>query len=318
MWQLMFTTSLLGLAWLTVRVEEKLPRGLPETHTPSASPLQIELGAKLFREKRLSADGSISCASCHDPDKHFASSDARAVGIRKQVGRRNAPSLLNRVYGTSLFWDGRTSTLEEQALQPIIDPLEMGNTLEKAVASLNADAEYQQQFQKAFGSEGVTRERLASALAAFQRTLLLGNSPVDAFIDGETAKLSDSARQGLWLFESKANCWKCHTGKNYSDEKFHNTGISWGNTPPDLGRYEVTKQEADRGKFKTPTLRGLVKTAPYMHDGSIKTLEEVVAYYTRGGNTNSHVDAALKPLNLSEREQADLVAFLRALSEELK
>lgn len=314
----MFASSVLGLALAWAWAEEPLPRGLPEIALPKATPAMIHLGKQLFHETRLSGDGTVSCATCHDAQKNFATHDAKAIGIGKQLGRRNAPSLMNRALGTSLFWDGRVKTLEEQALLPIADPTEMGNTVEKALATLSTDKEYSNRFRDAFGSEGVTKERLASALAAFQRSLLLGNSPVDAFVDGDTAKLSESAKQGLWLFESRANCWKCHSGKNYSDEKFHNTGISWGSTPIDLGRYEVTKKEEDRGRFKTPSLRGVAKTAPYMHDGSIKTLEEVIAYYSKGGNANTHLDPALKPLNLTEREQADLLAFLKALSEEVK
>lgn len=306
----------IGLVWALA--EQPVPRGLPSPTMPRASPALIELGKQLFHETKLSGDGTVSCASCHDAAKNFATSDAKAIGIGKQLARRNAPSLMNRTYGTSMFWDGRVTTLEEQALLPIADPTEMGNTVEKALASLAADANYPKRFRDAFGGEGITRERLAKALAAFQRSLLLGNSPVDAFVDGDTAKLSESAKQGLWLFESKANCWKCHSGKNYSDEKFHNTGISWGASPLDLGRYEVTRKEEDRGRFKTPTLRGVARTAPYMHDGSIKSLEEVVGLYNKGGNANPHLDGALKPLHLSEQEQKDLIEFLKALSEEAK
>jgi cytochrome c peroxidase len=259
----------------------------------------------------------VSCASCHDAQKNFATADARAIGIRQQQGRRNAPSLLNRTFGKTQFWDGRVTSLEEQSLLPIEDPLEMGHKVSTAVETLSSDKEYIDAFTQAFGSPGVTKERLAQALAAFQRTLLLGNSPVDAFVDGDTTLISESAKQGLWLFESRGGCWKCHAGKNYSDESFHNTGVSWGVTPLDLGRYEVSKKETDRGRFKTPSLRGVAKTAPYMHDGSIKTLEEVIEFYSKGGNQNPHLDSNLKPLNLTTREKADLLAFLQALSVEV-
>jgi cytochrome c peroxidase len=302
-----------GLAW--VLADQPVPRGLPPITTPAAKPALITLGKHLFSETKLSADGSLSCASCHHPEKSFASSDTVAVGINNQKGRRNAPSLLNRVFGSSFSWDGRAKTLEEQSLLPITHPQEMGNTLERVLKVLKEDREYPTRFRLVFGSEEITADRIASALAAFQRTLLLGNSPVDTFMAGDIAKLSVSARQGLWLFESKASCWKCHSGKNYSDERFHNTGVSWRKTPVDLGRYEITKQEADRGRFKTPTLRGVARTGPYMHDGSIKTLEEVVNYYDEGGNANEHLDRAVKPLHLSEQDRADLLAFLKALSE---
>lgn len=293
-------------------------RGLPELPKTNDTPAKVELGRLLFSETKLSGDGTVSCASCHDAQKNFATSDAKAVGIRQQVGRRNSPSLLNRTFGKVQFWDGRAATLEEQALVPIADPTEMGHTVEKAVAALAADQEYRRRFRTAFGSDEVTAARLAEALAAFQRTLVLGNSPIDAFVDGDVSKLSEDAKHGLWLFESRGGCWKCHSGKNYSDESFHNTGVSWGTEPPDLGRFEVTKKAEDRGRFKTPSLRGVAKTAPYMHDGSVKSLDEVVAFYSKGGNKNPHLDAALKPLNLSEAEQKDLVAFLKALSEEVK
>lgn len=313
----MFAIGLIGIGAICSLADQPAPRGLPPLSPSAASPALIQLGKQLFSETKLSGDGTISCASCHDSTKNFATSDPKAIGIGKQQGRRNSPSLMNRAFGNSMFWDGRVKTLEEQALLPIADPTEMGNTVEKALAALQADADYPKRFREAFGSDGITRERLASALAAFQRTLLLGNSPVDAFVDGDTVKITESAKQGLWLFESKAGCWRCHSGKNYSDEKFHNTGVSWGATPIDLGRFEVTKNEEDRGRFKTPTLRGIAKTAPYMHDGSIKTLEEVVAFYSKGGNANPHLDSTLKPLSLSEKEQGDLVAFLKALSVEL-
>jgi cytochrome c peroxidase len=315
--RLAFGLLLLILPLALCHEEPSVPRGLPELSKPAASKEMVSLGKRLFEEKLLSADGTISCASCHDEQKHFATNDPKAIGIQKQRGRRNAPTLLNRAFGKSQFWDGRTATLEEQALLPIEDPLEMGHTVTSVVDKLQQDKRYVADFTQAFGSPGVTKERLAEALAAFQRTLLLGNSPVDAFVDGDTALLSEAGKQGLWLFESKAGCWKCHAGKNYSDESFHNTGVSWGVAPLDLGRFEVTKKDSDRGRFKTPTLRGVAKTAPYMHDGSIKTLEEVIEFYSKGGNANPHLDGALKPLNLTTREKADLLAFLQALSVEV-
>ncbi len=240
------------------------------------------------------------------------------MGIRQQIVKRNAPTLVNRGFGQTHFWDGRSKSLEEQALLPIADPTEMGNTVEKAIATIADDKSYHERFKLAFGSETITPQQLAEALAAFQRSLLLGNSPVDAFVDGDVPQLSDQAKHGLWLFESRGGCWRCHSGKNYSDESFHNTGVSWGVEPLDLGRFEVTKKAEDRGKFKTPTLRGVTKTAPYMHDGSIKTLEEVIAFYNRGGNKNPHLDPGLKPLGLSKTEEADLVEFLKALSQTAK
>ncbi|HXG09530.1 MAG TPA: cytochrome c peroxidase [Gemmataceae bacterium] len=296
----------------------EIPRGLPpDRRIPEDNPLteaRVRLGRKLFFDPLLSRDRSISCASCHDPAHGFAGRDSLAVGIEGKRGRRNAPSLLNRAYAASLFWDGRETTLEAQALQPIEDPLEMGNQVAEVVRRLRDHPDYPAQFQAAF-ADGVTADNLARALAGFQRTLLLGNSRVDRFRAGEVGALSASEKHGLWLWESKGRCWRCHSGPNFTDEQFHNTGVGWGKEPPDLGRFAVTGRETDRGRFKTPTLRGVARTAPYMHDGSIATLEEVVEFYNQGGRPNPHLDPAITPLGLSKQEVQSLVAFLRALSE---
>jgi cytochrome c peroxidase len=294
-----------------------VPLGLSaDRAVPKDNPLteaKIQLGRKLFFDPILSADGTVACASCHDPRHGFASSSSRAIGIRGKQHTRNAPSLLNRVYGTAFFWDGREVTLEAQALRPIENPIEMGESVPQAVERLRTHKEYPGLFQKAFG-DGVTADNLARALASFERVLLLGNSPVDRFRTGEIAALTEHERHGLWLYESRGGCWRCHTGANFTDEGFHNTGVSWGGKPLDLGRYAITKREDDRGRFKTPTLRGVAATAPYMHDGSLATLEDVVEFYNRGGGKNPHLDAAIKPLGLSKDEVRDLVAFLKALS----
>ena len=284
--------------------------------TPTDNPLteaKVRLGRKLFFDPILSVDGKIACASCHQPDHGFASSTAVAVGVGSKRGRRNPPSLLNRAYGSAFFWDGRAATLEDQALHPIASPQEMGHTVPEAVKRLQASKEYVALFQAAF-PDGVTATNLARALASFERVLLTGNTPVDRFRAGRLQALNDRERHGLWLYESRAQCWRCHSGSNFSDEGFHNTGVSWGRTPADLGRYEITRQEADRGRFKTPTLRGLIATAPYMHDGSLATLDEVVDFYNRGGGKNPNLDPVLAPLGLSKTDTADLVAFLKALS----
>jgi cytochrome c peroxidase len=247
------------------------------------------------------------------PDRAFTSSDARAIGVGKAVGRRNTPTILNRAYGKSFFWDGRSPSLEDQALQPIENPIEMANKLSVVLDKLQATSSYREQFESAYPG-GVTSENLARALASFQRAMLSGDSAVDQFQAGNFAALSDEARQGLWIFESRGQCWRCHSGPNYTDESFHNTGVSWGSEPLDLGRFEVTKQETDRGKFHTPTLRNIALTAPYMHDGSLTTLEQVVEFYDKGAGANAHLDSVIQPLNLSERDKKALVAFLRALT----
>lgn len=274
---------------------------------------RVRLGRKLFFDPILSADGSLACASCHDPEHGFAGREAIAVGLRGGKGTRNAPSLLNRAYAASLFWDGRAATLETQALGPIENPLELGSPLADALARLAAEPSYRDAFSLAYEG-GITAENLARALASFERVLLSGASPVDRFLAGEVSALSDAQRQGLWLFESRGRCWRCHGGHNYTDEQFHNTGVAWRQSPPDPGRHQVTGEENDRGRFKTPSLRGVAETAPYMHDGSLGTLREVVEFYNQGGGQDPNRDPHIAPLGLTAEQVGYLVEFLGALS----
>jgi cytochrome c peroxidase len=211
------------------------------------------------------------------------------------------------------MWDGRAESLEAQALLPVEDELEMALPLEEALARLKADKSYAPAFAAAF-EDGVTRDNLARAIATFVRRLTYGDSPVDRFRSGEVTWLSAEERAGMWLFESRGGCWKCHSGPTFSDEGFHNTGIGAHDGRAEPGREAVTSEASDRGKFRTPTLRALTLTAPYMHDGSLATLEEVVDYYARGGNANADLDPRLEPFALEPADKAALVAFLRALS----
>jgi cytochrome c peroxidase len=295
-----------------------IPAGLdPNRPVPNDNPLsaaKVQLGRRLFFDPILSGNRTVSCASCHQPEHGFSSPLRFAIGHSGKQGQRNPPSLLNRAYGRAFFWDGREATLESQAVRPIESPGEMGSTLDEIIRRLQAHADYSAQFRAMF-PDGVTAANIGKALACFERVLLSGNSRVDRFRRGEIAALSDSERHGLWLYESRGGCWRCHGGPNFTDEGFHNTGVSWGSEPLDLGRYAVTRQEIDRGRFKTPTLRGLAATAPYMHDGSLATLREVVEFYNRGGGKNPHLDPVIAPLGLSAEEATDLVAFLNALSE---
>jgi cytochrome c peroxidase len=294
---------------------DKVPLGLGPRPVPADSPLttaRVRLGRRLFFDPLLSADRTVACASCHQPEHGFASAGGRPRGIRGQQALRRAPSLFNRAYGTSFFWDGRAATLEEQALKPIDNPAELGTGVGEAVRRLRADAAYRTQFDDAF-DDGVTAANLARALASFERVLLRGDSRLDRFRQGDVGALTDAERHGLWLYESKGACWRCHSGTTFTDEQYHNTGVSWGREPADWGRYAVTNHDADRGRFKTPTLRGVALTAPYMHDGSLATLEDVVAFYNKGGGRNPHLDPALAPLGLTDDEVRDLVAFLKAL-----
>jgi cytochrome c peroxidase len=265
---------------------------------PEDNPLtieKIELGRRLFNDRRLSRDGSVSCASCHDAQRAFSTAQPVAIGVFGRHGSRNAPALINRGYGRAFFWDGRVSTLEEQVLRPIQDANEMDLTLEEAVARVNLDV-----------------TTVSYALASYVRSILSGDSPYDRFINGERTALTAEEQAGLQVFRGKGNCTACHVGPNFSDEKLHNTGVAFRDGQwLDPGRFGVTGQEADRGAFKTPTLREVARSAPYMHDGSLATLEEVIEFYDRGGNANPYRDPELHPLRLSDDEKGALAAFLR-------
>ena len=289
---------------------------------PADNPLtaaKVELGKLLYFDSRLSNDGTVSCATCHDPAKGFTDQLRVSKGIRAQLGGRNAPSVINSAFYFFQFWDGRAATLEEQAKGPIANPIEMGNTHEVCVATISSIAGYKPYFEAAYGSPEVTMDRIAQAIASFERTVLSGNSAWDRHVYAKDATaLSDSAKRGLELFEGKANCTRCHVGFNLTDSLFHNLGVGMSAEKPDLGRYEVTKDEKDKGAFKTPMLRDLLKTAPYMHDGSVPTLEAVVELYDRGGEPNPWLDPKMVKLGLSEQEKKDLVAFLRSLEGDWK
>ena len=296
----------------------EIPRGLdlymPIPEDNPLIPEKVALGRRLFFDPILSRDYTLACASCHDPRGAFTDGRALAVGVFGRRGNRSAPSLVNRGYGRAFFWDGRTSSLEEQVVKPIQDEKELDMKLEEVVARLKAHHEYPTLFQVAFGQE-VNPDDLARGLASYVRTILAGDAPIDRYLDGEQVALSEPAREGLRLFRGKANCTACHLGPTFTDEQFHNTGIAWRDGKLlDPGRFALTGKEADRGAFKTPTLREVARTAPYMHDGSLATLEEVVEFYNRGGNTNPHLDPELRPLQLTPEEKQALAAFLRSLS----
>lgn len=297
----------------------KIPLGLDEDlNIPEDNPLtleKIELGKLLYFDKRLSMDNTISCATCHNPNPNMGWADGQpaSVGIRGQRGTRSAPTVINATYMLSQFWDGRAPTLEEQAKGPFINPVEMGMPRHGLVVDrIKKVPGYAPLFQKAFGKEP-NIENTVKAIASFERTVLGGNSLFDRYQSGEKSALTESEERGRNLFFGKANCTKCHVGANFSDSDFHNLGVGMDQPNPDLGRYEITKKEEDKGAFKTPTLRDISKTAPYMHDGSEKTLEEVVEFYDKGGVKNKWLDFRMKPLNLTAQEKADLVAFMKAL-----
>lgn len=333
------------------------PLGLPSLPVPEGNPLtreKVELGRKLFFDRRLSLNGTQSCAMCHIPEQGFTNNElATAVGLEGRDVGRNAPTLYNAAYKSRMFHDARESSLEQQAWQPIINPAEMaspsiGWTLER----IRALADYDGLFEAAFDGSDANMETVADALASYQRTLLVANSPFDRWYYGdEEDALDASAKRGFGLFTGRGNCSSCHLiGEDhalFTDEAVHNIGTGYeraakkaakplrvilapgvfGEVSPenqamvsavgagnDLGRYEVTGDPDDRWHYKTPILRNVALTAPYMHDGALLTLKDVVAFYNRGGVPNPLLDPRIRPLNLSAQDEADLVAFLEALT----
>jgi cytochrome c peroxidase len=299
----------------------KIPAGLDSLamFIPDDNPLTLEkikLGRKLFFDERLSIDGTLSCASCHNPLLGFADGRSVAVGIEGLEGTRSTPSIINRLFSETQFWDGRANSLEEQILGPIQNPIEMNNTLENVVNTLNNDEAVKKEFQKVFGTD-VTVASLQKAIASFERILLSGESPFDKYIAGDKNAVSESARKGLVLFKSqKTNCIACHKGPNFTDELFHNSGVGMDLEKPDLGRFIETKNDTDLGKFKTPTLRDIARTSPYMHNGTLRSLREVIDFYDKGGIVNDNLSIHIKPLNLTEEEKGNLIDFLRSLTGE--
>lgn len=271
----------------------------------------VELGKLLFFDPRLSTDNSVSCATCHDPQKGWSNGERFATGINQLVGGRSAPTIINAAYQRFQFWDGRAEHLEGQALGPIQNPIEMNMQMAVLKPKLQEIAGYREAFQRTFGDEEVTDERIAAALAAFERTVLSGGAPYDQFKAGDQSALSESAQRGLKLFFGKANCGSCHTGPNFTDGGFHNIGVGMDQPKPDIGRQEFSKLLGDRGAFKTPTLREIARTAPYMHDGSLATLEDVVEFYNKGGIANPQLDEELFPIKLSAEQKQDLITFMK-------
>jgi cytochrome c peroxidase len=282
---------------------------------------RVRLGRWLFFDRRLSADGTVSCATCHVPEHAFSETTPVSTGIRGQKGKRKAPSFVNLAWTLfpHFFWDGRAGSLEEQATGPMANPIEMGNTLEKVVETLQGIRGYAPYFKEAFGSEEISIDRVAKAIADYERTRMSGNSAWDRWKDGDETAISEGVKKGDGLFFGKAACNQCHLGQNFTDNRFHNLGIGWDEQKKefsDLGRYAVSKADEDKGAFKTPTLREVTKHAPYMHDGSLKTLKDVVGFYSKGCNPNPHLSPKISSLNLDDDEIDALVALLKALDGE--
>jgi cytochrome c peroxidase len=298
-----------------------LPGGLaalPAVPMPADNPqssAKIELGKKLFFDTRLSLDRASSCATCHSPEKAFADGLPRAKGFKGALLPRNSPTVLNAAYNSAQFWDGRAATLDEQCKGPLLAPAEMNMLDEKhLVDRLNSIPGYRHDFQTIFGGSP-SLDSVTRAVAAFERTLVTPNSRFDRYAMGVKTALSDSEKRGLILFIGKAACSECHNGPNFTDNKYHNLGIATAHgTPDDAGRFAVTKNPEDRNAFKTPTLRNIALTAPYMHDGSSATLEEVVELYDRGGGDAPNKSKLIYKLDLTAQEKADLVAFMKSLN----
>ena len=302
-----------AVLWLALafgaRLEARLPEPplgldlyMPAPEDNPLTPQKVALGRRLFFDKKLSRDRTLACAGCHDPARAFSDGRAVARGIGGAEGKRNSPAILNRGYGSSFFWDGRAPALERQVMQPILDPKE----LRLSVVELERRT-------------GLKAADVARALASYVRTIRSGGSRVDRFFAGRRDALNAAERAGLALFRGKANCVACHVGPNFTDERFHNTGVAWRDSRlADEGRFAVTGKSEDRGAFKTPTLREVARTAPYMHDGSLASLDAVVDYYADGGRPNPQLDADIRPLRLSAPEKAALVAFLKALTGQVR
>ena len=330
----------------SLELEPVLPLGLSQGAAQitglDRNPLtraKIELGRQLYFDPRLSADSTVSCASCHNPAEGYSAHTKTGVGIRGQLGGRNSPVSYNRILSGPQFWDGRVDSLEAQAIGPIQNPIEMGFTHEGVVKRLGELPVYKRQFDSIFGELSILR--VGEAIAAFERVLVTAPAPYDheeqlrsfagldeddiaddpalakRFAEAKAAvaanPMSESAKRGREIFfTEKGNCTACHVGANLADEKYHNIGIGMDRENPDLGRFTVTKEKKDTGAFKTPTVRNVALSAPYMHDGSIATLEEVVEWYDKGGHPNPYLSDKIRPLKLTAGEKADLVAFMQA------
>ena len=314
----------------------------PETSGPLTTE-KVELGKKLYFERKLSADDTVSCATCHDPRHGFAEPRPVSIGVGGKQGVRNAPSAFDAAFLGMQFWDGRVPTLEEQATGPIVNPIEMAMpSSDAAVAKIAALAEYKPLFSAAFGDESVTMDRIAIAIASFERTLVDVEAPIDRFVAGDQKAISESAKRGWDLYNGKARCNNCHgyvaSFPLLTDELFHNIGVAAKDVNfeqlarhvaanPDsftdlahtegvteLGRFIVTKEYKDIGAFKTPQLRNVALTPPYMHNGSEATLEAVIDFYDKGGNPNPWLDGGMRPLSLTAQEKADLVEVMKTFT----
>ncbi|MEW5755669.1 MAG: cytochrome c peroxidase [Pseudomonadota bacterium] len=290
-----------------------MPAAVPAPEDNATTPARVELGKNLFFDPRLSGSNWISCATCHNPALGWSDGLPTAIGHGMHTIARATPTVLNTAFNQFQFWDGRARSLEEQAVGPIQADGEMHQNMEELIKELSAIKGYVEMFEKAYPGQGITEETIGKAIAAFERTVIATDAPFDRWIKGDEKAISDSAKRGFDLFEGKARCSICHQKFNFTDDGFHNLGLKTDGQP-DLGRYNVRKVKVLRGAFKTPTLRDVTLTAPYMHNGMYKTLEEVVDHYNRGGDDKTDLSPNMQPLNLTAQEKADLVAFMKSLT----
>ncbi|MHC2067908.1 cytochrome-c peroxidase [Bremerella sp. T1] len=290
-----------------------VPLGIDWIIVPDDNPVtaaKVSLGKQLFFDPRLSGNATVSCASCHDPNKGWADDRRFSPGAHNELTTRNVPTIVNVGLHRTFFWDGRASSLEEQALAPLTNPLEMDNDLTQLENRLRGIKGYRSQFEAIF-PDGVTASNVAKALATFQRTLVAGETTYDRFRGGHANALEGEIGQGSGIFFGKAHCGNCHIAKVYTDHQFHNIGTGLDGLRQEPGLSAITGRQEDVGKFRTPLLRDLARTAPYFHDGSKATLEEVVDFYNEGGGKNPRLDPHIVPLNLTPGEKKALVTFLR-------
>ncbi|HSS97188.1 MAG TPA: cytochrome c peroxidase [Terriglobales bacterium] len=292
----------------------KLPM-VPQPADNKMTAERVHLGKMLFFDPRLSGERQMSCATCHDPMQEWSDGLPTAIGHNHKTLRRATPSLLNTGFNHLQMWDGRFHSLEEQVLGPLQSTDEMDSNMAQVLDLLRSIPEYTKAFDKAYAGAGVNQATLAKAIASFERTLILRQTPFDRWVEGNDNAISVPAKRGFNLFIGKANCVVCHQAPNFTDEGFHNIGLE---NNQDVGRYAVVPIKVTKGGFKTPSLRGVSLTAPYMHDGRYKTLEEVIDHYDRGGDDKQNLDPNIKPLNLTAQEKIDLLQFLNSLSSRLK
>jgi len=290
------------------------PKIVPAPADNQLTPDRAELGKILFFDPRLSGSNWISCATCHNPALGWSDGLPTAIGDGMKTLHRATPTILNTAYNKIQMWDGRAPNLEEQATSPIVSPSEMNQDLDALIKELSAIPGYKALFEKSYPGEGISKQTISKAIASFERTVVSTESPFDKWRKGNKKAVSESVKRGFVLFEGKANCAACHQGFNFVDDGFHNIGLKKLGDVEDEGRFAHKKVKVLKGAFKTPTLRDIARTAPYMHNGVYKTLEEVVDHYNRGGENQENPDPNLKPLNLTDQEKADLVTFLKSLT----